>query len=47
VPICIPEDDKQLVGESAWVTGWGRLYEGETSCHTLCHALTSVTLLKD
>ena len=30
VPICIPEDDKQLVGESAWVTGWGRLYEGET-----------------
>jgi len=30
VPICIPEDDKQLVGESAWVTGWGRLYEGKT-----------------
>ena len=29
VPICVPEDDEQLVGETAWVTGWGRLYEGE------------------
>jgi hypothetical protein len=28
VPICVPEDDNQLVGETAWVTGWGRLYEG-------------------
>jgi len=28
VPICIPEDDRTLVGETAWVTGWGRLYEG-------------------
>jgi len=27
VPICVPEDDKLLVGETAWVTGWGRLYE--------------------
>ncbi|TRY69532.1 hypothetical protein TCAL_09615 [Tigriopus californicus] len=27
IPICIPEDDKSLVGETAWVTGWGRLYE--------------------
>jgi hypothetical protein len=31
VPICIPEDDRALVGDTAWVTGWGRLYEGETS----------------
>ena len=29
IPICIPEDDAKLVGESAWVTGWGRLYEGK------------------
>ncbi|XP_059475160.1 serine proteinase stubble-like isoform X2 [Neocloeon triangulifer] len=27
VPICIPEDDKNYVGETAYVTGWGRLYE--------------------
>ncbi len=29
VPVCVPEDDSDLVGETAWVTGWGRLYEGE------------------
>ena len=29
IPICVPEDDRKLVGETAWVTGWGRLYEGE------------------
>lgn len=27
IPICIPEEDQELVGETAWVTGWGRLYE--------------------
>ena len=30
VPICVPDDDQKLVGETAWVTGWGRLYEGES-----------------
>jgi hypothetical protein len=30
VPICVPDDSSEkLVGETAWVTGWGRLYEGE------------------
>ena len=29
IPICVPDDDEHLVGETAWVTGWGRLYEGE------------------
>ncbi len=29
VPICVPDDDEDLVGETAWVTGWGRLYEGK------------------
>ena len=29
IPICIPEADQDLVGETAWVTGWGRLYEGK------------------
>ena len=28
IPICVPEEDRELVGETAWVTGWGRLYEG-------------------
>ena len=28
IPVCIPEDDANLVGKTAWVTGWGRLYEG-------------------
>ena len=32
VPICIPDDDRSLVGETAWVTGWGRLYEGKEYC---------------
>jgi len=27
IPVCIPEDDANLVGKTAWVTGWGRLYE--------------------
>jgi len=27
IPICIPDEDEELVGETAWVTGWGRLYE--------------------
>ena len=29
IPICIPDEDETLVGETAWVTGWGRLYEGK------------------
>jgi len=28
IPICIPEEEEDLVGETAWVTGWGRLYDG-------------------
>ena len=27
MPICLPEDDEDFVGESAWVTGWGDLYD--------------------
>lgn len=36
VPICVPEDDKLLVGETAWVTGWGRLYEGQSAERMIC-----------
>ena len=28
IPICIPKDDATLVGKTAWITGWGRLSEG-------------------
>jgi len=29
VPICIPEDDSDYAGETGWVTGWGRLFQGK------------------
>jgi hypothetical protein len=29
LPICVPDDDEDYVGQTAFVTGWGRLYEGE------------------
>jgi len=28
LPICVPHDDTNFVGHTAYVTGWGRLYEG-------------------
>lgn len=28
VPICVPETDANHIGKTAYVTGWGRLYEG-------------------
>ena len=31
LPICVPHDDTNFVGHTAYVTGWGRLYEGK--CH--------------
>ena len=27
MPICLPEDDRDFVGDTAWVTGWGDLYD--------------------
>ncbi|XP_023334631.1 uncharacterized protein LOC111706097, partial [Eurytemora carolleeae] len=27
IPVCLPENNNNLVGEQAWVTGWGRLSE--------------------
>lgn len=27
VPICLPEGNNDYLGRTAWVTGWGRLYE--------------------
>ena len=29
IPICLPEDDNEYLGQYGYVTGWGRLYEGE------------------
>lgn len=28
IPICVPSSDENFVGKTAYVTGWGRLYEG-------------------
>ena len=27
IPICLPQSDNSLVGQTGWVTGWGRLSE--------------------
>ena len=32
IPICLPEDDRNFLGSSGFVTGWGRLYEGRLRC---------------
>lgn len=29
IPVCVPDTDENFVGGTAYVTGWGRLYEGE------------------
>jgi hypothetical protein len=29
IPVCVPELDEDFIGRTAYVTGWGRLYEGE------------------
>lgn len=28
LPICLPDDDETYVDQTAYVTGWGRLYDG-------------------
>ena len=38
IPICLPPDDNKLVGETAWVKGWGRLYEGKYNGNTFGYA---------
>ena len=38
IPICLPPDDNKLVGEKAWVKGWGRLYEGKYNGNTFGYA---------
>ncbi|CAB0030630.1 unnamed protein product [Trichogramma brassicae] len=35
LPICIPDDDEDYVGQTAYVTGWGRLYEGIPSYYII------------
>lgn len=34
IPVCVPDSDENFNGQTAFVTGWGRLYEG--MCDT-CH----------
>lgn len=28
IPVCVPDNDETFIGRTAFVTGWGRLYEG-------------------
>lgn len=28
IPVCVPQTDENFIGRTAYVTGWGRLYEG-------------------
>lgn len=35
LPVCVPDDDEDYVGDSAYVTGWGRLYECEDNFFSL------------
>lgn len=28
IPVCVPETEENFIGRTAFVTGWGRLYEG-------------------
>lgn len=30
IPVCVPESDENFIGRTAFVTGWGRLYEGKS-----------------
>ncbi|EDW47026.1 GM20644 [Drosophila sechellia] len=27
IPVCVPDNDENFIGQTAFVTGWGRLYE--------------------
>lgn len=41
LPICLPDDDETYVGRTAYVTGWGRLYDGSLIVFFICPFLTS------
>lgn len=30
IPVCVPDSDENFIGRTAFVTGWGRLYEGKS-----------------
>ena len=34
IPICLPNDNEDLAGQTGWVTGWGKLYEGKDLLHS-------------
>lgn len=27
IPVCVPDSDENFIGQTAFVTGWGRLYD--------------------
>lgn len=41
IPVCVPETDENFIGRTAFVTGWGRLYEV-----FIFHSLNFITLCR-
>lgn len=39
LPVCVPHTDEGFVGKTAYVTGWGRLYEGIKVLYLLINIL--------
>ncbi|KAH9639522.1 hypothetical protein HF086_006495 [Spodoptera exigua] len=46
LPVCVPDDDEDFVGKTAYVTGWGRLFDGMFVCLSFLILRTSVPCLK-
>lgn len=42
LPVCVPQTDDDFIGNTAYVTGWGRLYEGNVRLESLLTELTNI-----
>jgi len=47
IPVCVPEDDSNFVGSSAYVTGWGRLYEGKHFKNNMIQTYKGLSIAKN
>lgn len=43
IPVCVPDSDENFIGRTAFVTGWGRLYEGEFVNQKMCHKFCKIS----
>lgn len=44
IPVCVPETDENFIGRTAFVTGWGRLYEGKNYFIVFVHGVRCVSM---